>query len=60
LAEETELKYHPYIKNKLAKLIVAYRQNHPFTAVDELKKMPLVDLALFEKLKPYIYVTSIE
>jgi competence protein ComEA len=60
LAEETELKYHPYIKNKLAKLIVAYRQNHPFTSVDELKKMPLVDQALFEKLKPYIFVTSIE
>jgi competence protein ComEA len=60
LAEETELKYHPYIKNKLAKLIVAYRQNHPFTAVEELKKMPLVDLALYEKLKPYVFVTSVE
>jgi competence protein ComEA len=60
LAEETELKYHPYIKNKLAKLIVAYRQNHTFTSIDELKKIPTVDFQLYEKLKPYIFVTNIE
>jgi competence protein ComEA len=60
LAEEMELKYHPYIKNKLAKLIVAYRQNHTFTSIDELKKIPTVDFQLYEKLKPYIFVTNIE
>jgi competence protein ComEA len=57
LAEAYELKRHPYIKYKLAQLIIAYRQNRPFQTVEDLKKLPLVDEVLFKKLKYYVFVT---
>ncbi len=57
LAEAYELRRHPYIKNKLAQLIVAYRQNKPFITIEDLMKLPLVDQALFDKLKHYVFVT---
>ncbi len=56
LAEAYELRRHPYIKYKLAQLIIAYRQNRTFQSIDELKKIPTVDEALFNKLKYYVFV----
>jgi DNA uptake protein ComE-like DNA-binding protein len=57
LAEAYELKRHPYIKYKLAQLIMAYRQNRPFETIEDLKKLPIVNDALFKKLKYYVFVT---
>jgi DNA uptake protein ComE-like DNA-binding protein len=60
LAEAGQLKYHPYIGGKLAKLIIAYRQSRAFTSIEELMKLPLVNEALFQKLKPYVFVTTLD
>src|SRR5258708_11711600 len=54
-ATEKELGVHPYIKYKLAKAIVAYRMQHgAFTAVDDLKKLTIIDENTFLRMKPYI------
>jgi competence protein ComEA len=54
-ATEEQLKMHPYIRWKLASLIVAYRKQHGnFNSVDDLKKIEIVDDALLEKLRPYL------
>jgi competence protein ComEA len=54
-ATDEELGNHPYIKFKLAKAITAYRFQHgPYGAVDDLRKIVLVDEARFEKIKPYL------
>lgn len=54
-ASETELEQHPYIRKKLAKVLVAYRAQHgPFRSVTDLKKIQLIDSDLMVKLAPYI------
>jgi competence protein ComEA len=54
-ATKDELKDHPYIRWKLANAIVEYRNQHGnFTAVDDLKKIVLVDEKTFEKLRHYV------
>ncbi len=58
LAEVNQLKYHPYIGGKLAKLIIAYRQSRAFANIEELKKLPIVNEQLFQKLKPYVFVNG--
>jgi competence protein ComEA len=56
-AEVKELDEHPYISEKIAKAIVAYRFQHgKFNSVDELKKVHLVDEALFTKIYPYLTI----
>ncbi|MFT4024582.1 MAG: helix-hairpin-helix domain-containing protein, partial [Flavihumibacter sp.] len=53
-ATEATLAAHPYIRWKLAKIIVAYRTAHgPFLQVDELKDIHLVTPLVFEKIAPY-------
>jgi competence protein ComEA len=54
LAQESDLKSHPYIRAKLAKLILAYRQNKAFDNIEELKRIPLVSNELFQKLQYYV------
>lgn len=57
LSEVKELDEHPYISEKIAKAIVAYRFQHgKFNSVDELKKVHLVDEALFTKIYPYLTI----
>jgi len=52
---EKELNDHPYIKYKLAKAITAYRFQHgAFQAIDDLKKVALIDGITFQKIKPYL------
>lgn len=56
-ASEKEMAAHPYIKYTLAKAIAAYRFQHgDFKSVEDLKKIALVDEALFDKIKPYISI----
>lgn len=52
---EKELAVHPYISNKLAKAITAYRFQHGnFTSLEDLTKIALVDEAFYTKIKPYL------
>ena len=54
-ATEKELGSHPYIKYKLAKAIVVYRMQHgSFAAVDELKKITIIDTDAFVKMRAYL------
>ncbi len=55
LASEQVLSAHPYIKYKLAKVIIAYRAQHGlFQSLDELIKITLIDEQKFQKIKPYL------
>lgn len=50
-----ELAAHPYVRWKLAKPIIAYRQQHgPFKDLEGLKGIHLIDEGLFRKLAPYL------
>ncbi len=45
---------HPYVRRKLAGIIIAYRKQHPFTSVQDIAAMPLVTDEMFRKLAPYL------
>ncbi|MDO7848328.1 helix-hairpin-helix domain-containing protein [Hymenobacter sp. M29] len=50
-----ELYLQPYIGKPRARLIVAYRQQHgPFKSVEDLKQMPTLKPADWEKMRPYV------
>ncbi len=52
-----ELSLHPYIRFNLAALIVNYRQKHgKYTAIEDLKKLHLVNAELYSKIAPYFRV----
>jgi competence protein ComEA len=54
-AGEAELRSHPYIGYKLARMLIAFReQNGPFTSSNDLFKLPLMDTLTFQRLKPYL------
>ncbi len=49
------LQAHPYVGKRLARVLVAYRQQHgPFQQPADLRKIRVLDEATFEKLLPYI------
>ncbi|OUJ75377.1 ComEA family DNA-binding protein [Hymenobacter crusticola] len=50
-----ELQSHPYMGKRLARVVVAFRQQHgPFKQPDDLRQIRILDEATFEKLKPYL------
>ena len=50
-----ELYPHPYIRKGLARIIVAYRNQHgPFKTVEELKQIPILKAEDWEKMRPYV------
>jgi DNA uptake protein ComE-like DNA-binding protein len=54
-SSQEELQRHPYISYQLARLIIAYRNQHgPFKQKEEIKKLALMTPELFARLKPYI------
>ena len=54
-ATKEELKAHPYLYWKQAKVIVNYRKQHgKYRQIDDLKKTLLINDSIFDKLKPYI------
>lgn len=56
-ATEEELKAHPYIRWQLAKVITEYKKQHGnFKALDELKKIMLIDAAMYNKISPYLTI----
>lgn len=59
-ATEADLKQHPYIRWQLAKLIIAYRQQHgPYNSVNDLLKIHVVEAQWLQKVKPYLQVQGI-
>jgi DNA uptake protein ComE-like DNA-binding protein len=53
--DEQSLAKHPYIRYKLARLIIRYRSVHgPFSGPEALMNIPLVDDSIYRKLEPYI------
>jgi len=53
--DEKSLGQHPYIRYKLARLIVQYRSNHgPFSHPKDLYNIPLVNDSIYRKLEKYI------
>lgn len=51
---EIDLK-HPYISRQLAKVMISYRKMHgDFKEVNDIRKLPLVNDELFQKLLPYL------
>ncbi len=58
LTDEKSLAAHPYIRYKLARLIVQYRNAHGgFRRVEELRQLPLVDDVIYRKIEHYIVIT---
>jgi competence protein ComEA len=56
-ATTEEMSRHPYIRKKLAEIIVRYRnQNGNYGDIAAIKKMPLVNDSLYFKLAPYLKV----
>jgi competence ComEA-like helix-hairpin-helix protein len=54
-ATKEELKAHPYLYWKHANAIVNYRKQHgEYKALDELKKIVLINDSIFQKVKPYL------
>lgn len=57
LTDEKSLAAHPYIRYKLARLIVQYRSSHAgFRAVSDLRNLPLVDEIIYRKIEHYIEI----
>jgi len=55
--EVSDLQRHPYMSERVAKAIVAYRFQHGlFTSVDQLKNVKLIDEALYSKVYPYLTI----
>jgi competence protein ComEA len=49
------LRQHPYIRWKLANVIVQYRQQHgPFTTIQELANVSVISPELYQKIAPYL------
>ena len=49
------LKSHPYIKYRLADLIINYRQQHgSYNTLEDLKKIALMNDSIYKKITPYI------
>ncbi|MBO9732947.1 MAG: helix-hairpin-helix domain-containing protein [Chitinophaga sp.] len=58
LTDEKSLAAHPYIRYRLARLIVQYRSAHAgFKAISELRALPLVDEIIYRKIEHYIEIT---
>ena len=52
-----QLKSHPYVDYKLARVIVNYREMHgPFEHIKELKKIHSIDDSIFTRLNPYFII----
>ncbi|NML65870.1 helix-hairpin-helix domain-containing protein [Hymenobacter sp. RP-2-7] len=50
-----ELYLHPYVRKNLARLIVAFRNQHgPYKTPDDLQQIKLLKPADFEQLRPYV------
>ncbi len=53
------LRQHPYVRWKLANILLRYREQHgKFESVEELGQLALLDAETLQKLKPYLLVKN--
>jgi len=51
------LQAHPYLGKRLARVVVAYRQQHgPFRQTADLRQIRILDEATYAKLQPYVVI----
>ncbi len=56
-AAQEDLKQHPYIGQKLATLIISYREQHGnFIKTDDLQQIPLINTHIWQKMAPYLII----
>lgn len=56
-APQDELGQHPYIRYHLAKLIIAYRNQHGnFKELEDLKKIMILTDSLYNRINPYLSI----
>jgi len=49
------LQVHPYVGKRLARVVVAFRQQHgPFKQADDLRQIRILDAETLDKLRPYL------
>jgi competence protein ComEA len=49
------LQAHPYVGKRLARVLVAFRQQHPpFRQADDLRQIRVMDAETLDKLRPYL------
>ncbi|MBM3441994.1 MAG: hypothetical protein FJX89_04740 [Bacteroidetes bacterium] len=54
-ATAEQLAAHPYLSYRVARAIIAYREQHgPFGQVEDLSRVALVTAELFERMRPYV------
>lgn len=59
-ADVNQLKMHPYIGWKLARLIVQYRQQHGhFSNGNDLLNLSVLSETVFKKVQPYLEITAV-
>ncbi|WP_299825450.1 helix-hairpin-helix domain-containing protein [uncultured Pontibacter sp.] len=56
-ASADELRAHPYVTSNMARLIVAYREQHgAYQQLEEIRNIKIITQEQFEKLRPYLEV----
>ncbi len=56
---EEELRKHPYISYRQAKLIVSYRNRHGnYKSVEDLMNIKVIDTSFTQKIMPYLIINS--
>ncbi len=56
-ASREALQKHPYIKYTLAKVLIAYREQHnDFKDMEELRRVALINEEIYRKIAPYLKV----
>ena len=46
---------HPYLNQKIAKVVINYRKQHgPFQSIDDLRRVKAIDSPTLERLAPYL------
>ena len=54
------LQDHPYVGKRLARVLVAFRQQHgPFQKASDLRQIRILDEATYEKLQPYLSLRAV-
>lgn len=53
-----ELSDHPYISQKLAKIIIAYRDQHKFQSINQLSNIKVITDSIYQKIAPYIFISD--
>jgi len=55
---EEDLRKHPYINYKLARLIASFSNQHEITTVDDIRQIKVLSDSTFKKISPYLTVSK--